>query len=238
MRVPAREVRLECQALQVAGDVALPHGYEVRAIKQVQVGHDVLRPDVVVRARSRVRVNHQVDAAAAAEAAAQRAADTRDPDGDGRYCESLPCPRAGQTTNPKARPGPAAPTPSQRSCRLPTGVQPISFSGTKYPNIRRHFRGALRHGWPRTLVLNRHGADARRARLLEAFPTRDGFDRDEYPPAVGRGKGKGLERGRNPRGWKADVRYVPSGENRSHGSLLGIKLRRSCDGTRSRYVFY
>src|SRR3954452_16485203 len=26
------------------------------------------------------------------QAAAQRAADTRDADGDGRYCESLPCP--------------------------------------------------------------------------------------------------------------------------------------------------
>ena len=174
------------------------------------------------------------------QAAAQRAADTRDPDGDGLYCESLPCPCAGPTTNPSPAqpPAPATPAPSQRICRQPTGVQPISFSRTKYPNIRRHFRGALRRGWPRTLVLNRRGADARRDRLLQAFPTRDGFDRDEYPPAVGRGKGKGLERGRNPRGWKADVRYVPSSENRSHGSVLGIKLRRFCDGTRFRYVFY
>jgi hypothetical protein len=31
---------------------------------------------------------------------------------------------------------------------------------------------------------------------------------------------------------------VPSSENRSHGSTLGIKLRRFCDGTRFRYVFY
>ena len=87
-------------------------------------------------------------------------------------------------------------------------------------------------------MLNRPGAGARRDKLLEGFPIRDGFDRDEYPPAVGRGRGKGLERGRNPRGWKADVRYVPSSENRSHGSVLGIKLRRFCDGTRFRYVFY
>jgi hypothetical protein len=36
----------------------------------------------------------------------------------------------------------------------------------------------------------------------------------------------------------ADVAYVPSAENRSHGSRLGIKLRRYCDGTRFRYVFY
>ena len=44
--------------------------------------------------------------------------------------------------------------------------------------------------------------------------------------------------GSDPRGWKADVAYVPSSENRSHGSTMGIKLRRFCDGTRFRYVFY
>src|SRR4051794_21245814 len=171
------------------------------------------------------------------QAAAQRAADTRDPDHDGRYCEDLPCPCAGPGV-PASPPAPAAPAPSKPSCTTPAGVQSISFSKTKYPHVRRHFRAALRRGWPRTLVLDRAGADDRRDRLLEDVPTRDGFDRDEYPPAVGRGNGTGLERGRLPRGWRADVRYVPSSENRSHGSVLGIKLRRFCDGTRFRYVFY
>jgi hypothetical protein len=45
--------------------------------------------------------------------------------------------------------------------------------------------------------------------------------------AVGEGAGAGV-------GWKADVAYVPSSENRSHGSTLGIKLRRFCDHTRFR----
>ena len=45
-------------------------------------------------------------------------------------------------------------------------------------------------------------------------------------------------RGLNPAGWMADVEYVPSTENRSHGSSLGAKLRRFCNGTRFRYVFY
>ena len=80
--------------------------------------------------------------------------------------------------------------------------------------------------------------DAPRERLLERYPTRRGKDRDEYPPAVGRGKGPGLEKGANPRGWRADVAYVPSSENRSHGATLGAKLRRFCTGTRFRYVFY
>ena len=174
------------------------------------------------------------------QAAAQHAQDTRDADGDGIYCESLTC--------SCAKPGDAGgggalqPEPSASSgpsgCVRPSAVQNISFSATKYPNIRRHFLAALRTGWPRTLVLNRVGADARRERLLAPYPTRPGQDRDEYPPAVGRGKGPGLERGINPRGWRADVRYVPSHENRSHGSTMGIKLRRFCNGTRFRYVFY
>jgi len=83
-----------------------------------------------------------------------------------------------------------------------------------------------------------HRGDDRRDRLLASWDTRPGSDRDEYPPAVGRGRGKGLVQGSDPRGWKADVRYVESHENESHGSVLGIKLRRFCDGTRFRYLFY
>ena len=62
------------------------------------------------------------------------------------------------------------------------------------------------------------------------------FDRDEYPPAVGRGAGRGWSEAAT-RGWRADVRYVPSGENRFHGASLGNQLESFCDGTRFRYVF-
>ena len=125
-----------------------------------------------------------------------------------------------------------------RECVRPDGVQRLIFSASEYPNIRRHFRRAVaRRGWPLRLVVNRPGADERRERLLRDVPIRDGFDRDEYPPAVGRGRGPGLERGRNPRRWKADVRHVPSSENRSHGASLGAQLERFCNGTRFRYVF-
>jgi hypothetical protein len=123
------------------------------------------------------------------------------------------------------------------SCIKPKSVQNITLSSTKYPTIRQHCLKALRKGWPRILVVNRPGADARRDRLLDDVPTRDRYDRDEYPPAVGRGKGFHI-RGINPRGWMADVAYVPSSENRSHGSTMGIKLRRFCNGTNLRYVFY
>ena len=172
------------------------------------------------------------------QAAAQEAADTRDPDANGVYCEDLPCPCSTEAGGSDWRDGDGGREPGVgESCTKPDGVQRLVFRASRYPNIRRHLRGALRRGWPRRLVLNRPGADARRDRLLEDYPTREGRDRDEYPPAVGRGKGTGLERGRNPRGWKADVRYVPSSENRSHGASLGAKLRDFCDGTRFRYVF-
>ena len=111
----------------------------------------------------------------------------------------------------------------------------------KDPNIRRHYLLAVSRGWPRVMVINRKGADARRDRLLEDIPTRAGFDRDEYPAAVGRGRPngdqRGLVRGINPIGWMADVAYVPSSENRSHGSSLGAKLRPFCDGTKFQYAF-
>ena len=172
------------------------------------------------------------------QAQAQRAADTRDSDRDGIYCESLPCPclKPGSSSPP-----PPPVTKPKASCSRPAGVQPLRFSATRYRNIKRHTELAIAKGWPRILVLNRPGADARRDRLLQRYPTRAGFDRDEYPPAVGRGrangKQKGLVRGIRPIGWLAHVRHVPSSENRSHGSSMGAQLRRFCNGTRFLYVF-
>ena len=128
-----------------------------------------------------------------------------------------------------------------RGCSRPQSVQRLRFSAAKYPNIKAHVDAAVAKGWPRVMVLNRSGADERRDRLLEGIPTKAGFDRDEYPAAVGRGrangKQRGLVRGINPIGWMADVMYVRSSENRSHGSSLGAKMRRFCNGTRFRYVF-
>ena len=172
------------------------------------------------------------------QAEAQRAADTRDADGDGIYCETLPCPCS--SGSGRGSTSPPAPSPTRASCSRPSSVQRLVFSRSRYPNIRRHYRVAVGRGWPRILIVNRPHADDRRDRLLEETPLRprQGFDRDEYPPAVGRGRGpRALRRGINPVGWLADVAYVPSRENRSHGSSLGGKLRRFCNGTKFRYVF-
>ena len=80
---------------------------------------------------------------------------------------------------PKARRGQrrgrwqSDPTPAPKpksSCTRPAGVQRIVFSRAKYPNIRRHYIAAVGKGWPRVMVINRKGADARRDRLLEDVP--------------------------------------------------------------------
>ena len=125
------------------------------------------------------------------------------------------------------------------TCVTSSGVRSISFSATKYPNVRRHFRAALARGWPRTLVVNRQGADARRDRLLRGTDTRPGLDRDEYPPAVGRGRGKGLRRGRQPArldGRRRATSRAPRTARTARPSATSCS--RLCDGTRFRYVFY
>jgi len=192
------------------------------------------------------------------QAAAQAAADTVDADGDGIYCESLRCPCSTGSGSPPPPPAPPAPPPppvappppppagsadptSRSGCKRPSAVQRLRFSKVKYPNIFAHFTRAVARGWPRVMIVNRKGTEKRRNRLLALIPTKVGFDRDEYPAAVGRGRAngdsRGLVRGINPMGWLADVEYVPSSENRSHGSSLGAKLRKLCNGTKFRYVF-
>lgn len=159
-------------------------------------------------------------------------------------CESLPCPclkPGGAASSAPPPPPPPPPARTTSACSRPAAVQSLRFSAAKYPNISKHTRAAIAHGWPSVMVLNRRGTDQRRDRLLRGIATRSGFDRDEYPAAVGRGRANGdrhgLVRGTGPVGWKADVMYVPSSENRSHGSSLGSRLRRFCEGTRFRFVF-
>src|SRR5207237_1341487 len=103
------------------------------------------------------------------QAAAQRAADTVDADRDGVYCESLPCPclKPGDSGGSGGGSDEPAAEPKAPSCQKPTGVQSISFSATKYPKIKAHAERAIAKGWPKVLVLNRPGADARRDRLLQ-----------------------------------------------------------------------
>lgn len=167
------------------------------------------------------------------QAAAQAAKDTRDADGDGIYCESLACPCAGKgggASKPKPKP---APRPKRQgtsadpaTCTRESRTVSISFSKTRYRNIRAHWLSAISKGYPRVLTIHRAGADERRRKRLAGYATAPGVDRDEYPPAMARSS------------VRASVEHVPSAENRSHGSTMGIKLRRWCSGQKFRVIWF
>jgi hypothetical protein len=158
----------------------------------------------------------------ASQAEAQAAADTRDGDGDGIYCEELPCPCAGPTSASDNKPA----QPTRSECVRTRRVVRVAISRTRYPAVLAHIRQAVREGWPRVLRINRPGADARRERALAGIPTRPGMDRDEWPMAFAR------------KTWRAHVAYVPSDQNRGAGASIGLKLRRYCNGVRFKVIGY
>ncbi len=137
---------------------------------------------------------------------------------------------------PTVTPSPS-PSPAATPCRTTKAIRRIRFSKTLFPNVRKHYRVATGRGWPKVLVLNRKGAAARTRKVLAKVKSKAGYDRDEYPPAIGRGRGKGLRQGRKPRGWVADVGYVRSPEGVVATLATAVKLARYCDGTRFRYAF-
>jgi Deoxyribonuclease NucA/NucB len=129
-----------------------------------------------------------------------------DGDGDGRVCEALGRERG-----------------DRRACRRVRRVVVVRISARRYPYTTAHIVAAIAAGEPQMLHIDRAGADANREESLEDIPTREGYDRDEYPPAVSREGGAG-----------ADVRYVPSDDNRGAGSVMGDRLEAYCDGQRFR----
>jgi hypothetical protein len=130
-----------------------------------------------------------------------------DRDHDGRVCESVGVNRHAPTAG----------------CRRSRRVVVVRISAKRYPGTANHVLAAIGAGHARILHLDRTGAEGNRARSLAGIPTRRGYDRDEYPPAVSSEGGTG-----------ADVRYVPSADNRGAGSVLGDRLEHYCDGQRFR----
>ena len=161
------------------------------------------------------------------QADAQRAGDTRDADGDGVYCESLPCPclKPGQGGGGGSNPAPA-PTPTPKpSCKRVDREIKVKLPAEKYPNLTDHIRDAIKAGQPRHLTIDRPGAKKNRQQALEGIPTKKGFQRDEYPPSVSAQGGTG-----------ADVRLIPSSENSSSGASMGQQLRPYCNKQRFRLI--
>jgi len=77
---------------------------------------------------------------------------------------------------------------------------------------------------PRVLHIFREEGPANRRESLRGIPTRPGYDRDEYPPAMTDEGGRG-----------ASVRYIASSENRSAGGVMKGQLRPYCN--EQRFIF-
>ena len=135
--------------------------------------------------------------------------------------------RVGEHAAPMLKTGVHEVVSMARGCERTNKVVVVKLD--KYPMILRHVRYAVRYpgedGYVevRVLTLERNHADRRRRAALKRFPTKPGYDRDEYPPAVSEEGGLG-----------SDVRYVRSGENRAAGASMGNQLEDYCDGQRFR----
>lgn len=95
----------------------------------------------------------------------------------------------------------------------------MKVSRSAYPESAAHIERAQAAGKPATLTVDRAGAAARRREALQGTPTRKGFDRDEYPPAMFKEGGKGSSK-----------EYVKPPDNRGSGSSMGKQCRRVKNG--------
>jgi hypothetical protein len=110
---------------------------------------------------------------------------------------------------------------SGAACTRSQELVVVDLDNVRHRHIIRHVFDARINGKPRILHIRRFEAAANRRQSLRGIPTRRGFDRDEYPPAMSDEGGQG-----------ASVRYIASAENRSAGSVMKSQLARYCDEQR------
>ncbi|CAM5372826.1 hypothetical protein MAUB1S_06385 [Mycolicibacterium aubagnense] len=97
----------------------------------------------------------------------------------------------------------------------------VVISKSRSPLSAKHIEEAQAEGFPSTLTIDRAGASARRAASLSGIPTKPGYDRDEYPPAVF-AENAGA----------ASVQYVPLSDNRSAGQQIKMGITGAPEGCR------
>lgn len=91
----------------------------------------------------------------------------------------------------------------------------------RFPETGAHIRDAIAAGESSVCTIDRKQADARRDQSLKGYPTKPGYDRDEWPMAMCKEGGTG-----------ADIRYISPSDNRGAGSWVGNQLEAYPDGTR------
>lgn len=101
----------------------------------------------------------------------------------------------------------------------------LNFPANRYPETATHIQNAIDKGETPICTIDRDGADENRSQSLKGIPTKEGFDRDEFPMAMCAEGGDG-----------ADIAYVESSDNRGSGSWVGNQLEQYPDGTRVLFV--
>ena len=95
----------------------------------------------------------------------------------------------------------------------------IELSRSEYPESAKHIEESIADGQPEELTLDRKMAKPNRKASLKGTDTVPGMDRDEYPFAMTREGGAG-----------ADIKHIPSSDNRGSGSYLRWQLDKIPDG--------
>ena len=112
--------------------------------------------------------------------------------------------------------------PPPKSAKQLVVPSKLQISQSRYPHSVAHKQAAELAGHPTVLTLDRGtNANARRRASLKGTPTKKGFDRDEWPPAMMKEGGKG-----------ASIRHIPPADNRGAGACIGAQCRKLPNGTK------
>ncbi|MED1105555.1 DNA-entry nuclease [Bacillus paramycoides] len=102
--------------------------------------------------------------------------------------------------------------------------QVLEFPKERYPETGKHITDAIKEGHSEICTIDRNGAADRRKLSLAPYPSKKGYDRDEWPMAMCKEGGKG-----------AHIEYISPADNRGAGSWVGNKLDKYPDGTRVKF---
>ncbi|WP_433770437.1 DNA-entry nuclease [Bacillus wiedmannii] len=102
--------------------------------------------------------------------------------------------------------------------------QVLEFPKERYPETGKHITNAIKEGHSEVCTIDRGGAADRRKLSLAPYPSKKGYDRDEWPMAMCKEGGKG-----------AHIEYISPSDNRGAGSWVGNKLDKYPDGTRVKF---
>lgn len=102
--------------------------------------------------------------------------------------------------------------------------QVLEFPKERYPETGKHITDAIKEGHSEVCTIDRGGAADRRKLSLAPYPSKKGYDRDEWPMAMCKEGGKG-----------AHIEYISPAGNRGAGSWVGNKLDKYPDGTRVKF---